>query len=885
MSSPAALGVTQSWPLTGREAELADLREAVTAPGGRSVVLVGAPGVGKTRLAREAQALAEASGRRTQWITATHSTQRTPLGAFAPLLPAPDSDASTDTVEDMLHRCARAIAARAHDSHTGGGPLTLFVDDAQLLDEFSAGLLHQLIATDTVSAVLTVRAGSLPDPVTALWKDDLAVRLEVARLTHDQIAVLLGAALGGQVDPAAVLELGEHSGGNVLFLRELVLGARADGNLVEDMGVWRLRGRLAPSERIVELVASRLRGLDEASARLLELAAYAEPLGSRELDELTDSVVVESLERQGLLIGERDGQRLQVRLAHPIYADVIRLTTSPLRIAAMGRELAAVVEAVGGRRRGDVLRVGIWRSDGGGGAPEVLLRAAQAARQRLDFPLAEHLARAAAGAGAGLDARLLAAQATALDGRPQEAVDEYVKLRDLARDDDERMQVAIAHIEALWAYLGHAGEGLRVAGQAESSITDPVLRHELSGRRTGLLLALDGPGPAALEAMPLLADAQGPSLVWLRLVAAYGLGRLGRLREALEISDAGLAFAMSLPDPGAWYPWFNLYTRCEALAHLGRFAEAQALARAEYAEGLEAGSSERRAYFLWHLARSPRECGNPRAAARAAREAVTLFRRVGRVNFAHGLLSSLALALALAGDYREANRALVAADSLGVEPPQWSTTDHLAARAWTAVAEGRLSAGRTTLLAAADTGQRIGDLLGEAAALHDIARLGAPQQVEHRLTALARRIEGDLVQARVAHVVSLTAADGDRLLAASETFRTLGADLLAAEAAADAAVAWRRAGRLERAEPALHRAAQLAAGCDSPATPALAPIAAREQLTPAEHETALLACGGRTNREIAAELQLSVRTVDNRLARIYQKLGISKRSELEGLLH
>ena len=402
----------------------------------------------------------------------------------------------------------------------------------------------------------------------------------------------------------------------------------------------------------------------------------------------------------------------------------------------MGRDLAEVVEDSGGRRRGDILRLGIWRSDGGGGHPTILLRAAQAARQRLDFPLTEHLARGAARAGGGVDAQVLAAQAAALDGRPQDAVDEYVKLRDLARDDSERMTVAVAHVETLWAYLGQVSEGMRVHGQAAASITDPALQAEWAGRRTGLVLALEGPGPAALEAIPLLATAEGPALVWLRLVAAYGLGRLGRIEESLEISDSGLAFARSLPDPGAWYPWFNVFTRCEALSHLGRFTESRALAREQYDEGLEAGSSECRAYFLWTLARSPRECGNPREAAQDAREAVTLFRRVGRLNFAHGLLSSLALALALSGDYREANRALVAADALGVEPPGWSTTDHLAARAWTAVAEGRLTAGRTTLLEAADTGVRIGDLVGAAAALHDIARLGTPQRVVTRLEGL-----------------------------------------------------------------------------------------------------------------------------------------------------
>jgi DNA-binding CsgD family transcriptional regulator len=76
----------------------------------------------------------------------------------------------------------------------------------------------------------------------------------------------------------------------------------------------------------------------------------------------------------------------------------------------------------------------------------------------------------------------------------------------------------------------------------------------------------------------------------------------------------------------------------------------------------------------------------------------------------------------------------------------------------------------------------------------------------------------------------------------------------------------------------------LAAACPGARTPALSPIESREQLTGAERETALLAAAGRTNREIAEELHLSVRTVDNRLQRVYGKLGISRRSDLAALI-
>jgi DNA-binding CsgD family transcriptional regulator len=80
------------------------------------------------------------------------------------------------------------------------------------------------------------------------------------------------------------------------------------------------------------------------------------------------------------------------------------------------------------------------------------------------------------------------------------------------------------------------------------------------------------------------------------------------------------------------------------------------------------------------------------------------------------------------------------------------------------------------------------------------------------------------------------------------------------------------------------RAGKLAERCEGPATPALQAVRARARLTPSERETAVLAAGGRTNREIAELLFLSPRTVENRLQRVYEKLGISGRTELDEAL-
>jgi DNA-binding NarL/FixJ family response regulator len=58
----------------------------------------------------------------------------------------------------------------------------------------------------------------------------------------------------------------------------------------------------------------------------------------------------------------------------------------------------------------------------------------------------------------------------------------------------------------------------------------------------------------------------------------------------------------------------------------------------------------------------------------------------------------------------------------------------------------------------------------------------------------------------------------------------------------------------------------------------------RATLTPSQRRVAALAANGRSNKEIAAELVLSVRTVENMLARVYASLGIRSRGELADAL-
>jgi hypothetical protein len=89
------------------------------------------------------------------------------------------------------------------------------------------------------------------------------------------------------------------------------------------------------------------------------------------------------------------------------------------------------VESTGARRREDLLRIAAWRLIGGGAEWELMYKAADEARWRYDFALAEGLARAAVDAGAGFKASVLAARLAGLQGRSNQA---DAELRALAQE-------------------------------------------------------------------------------------------------------------------------------------------------------------------------------------------------------------------------------------------------------------------------------------------------------------------------------------------------------------------------------------------------------------------------------------------------------------------
>jgi len=863
------------WPLVGRRKELSLLNEAVVA--GRGAVITGPAGVGKTTLAMTGVELAQGRGMSLARATATRAARGLPFGAFASFLP-PDLSAGHLRPEDLgelLRRYVQAVVQGA-----GGRPLLVFVDDAHLLDGGSATLVHQLAVTRAATVLATVRSGeAAPDPLMALWKDGPADRIEVGVLTGAVIEELLASVLGGPMDPASVRQLVGRCQGNPLFLRELVTGALESGALVEEVvGFWRLRSGLVPTGRLVELVAQRLGDLPGTERTVLELLTLGEPLGQATLAQLVDPAAVETLEGRGLIVSRVDGRRVQLWLAHPIYGDVVNVGTSALRQRALARSLAEVIEATGARRREDTLLVASWRLIGGGGSPQLLLAGAAAARARHDHALTERLARAAIAEGAGFEAIFVAAEAAHFQGRPDQAEHELAALAADATSDTERARVALLRFDNTFLLQGRVD--LQLVDDAANAITDPFWRDELLTRRLFVSIVIRGPRATVEAASTLLHRPGSRPLTAAHMTVSYCLARLGRLDDAIQLLTP-LGGSAAIPESDeAWDKWGLFAIRVQAMIYAGRLGEAEELLTRAYGRVIDQPTAEASAYITDRHGILHIEQGRPMSAFRRASESFTLFLQLGRTFLAQWPYALAAHGLALAGQAERAAETLAAHDALDIPKLPVNQADLLQARAWTAAAAGDLPAAREQLEAASDFAEEVGDLIGATSALHGLARLGRARQVAARLAALAVDVDGDLVAARAAYANAVAARDSEALDRVSGAFEDLGAVLYAAEAHAEAAVILRHGGEARRGAAAEQRAARLLARCEGAATPPVRTITARVRLTPGELDIALQAAAGRTNKQIASDMQLSVRTVESHLQRAYGKLGISGRRQL-----
>lgn len=884
-TATAGDGVVMShdWPLVGRQRELDVIRRALSAARTVGVLLVGFSGVGRTRLAQEAVATAVAAGAHTQWAHASQSAATIPLGAVAHLLPP--SSGSVVGRAQLLHQTAQHLAGRAK-----GQRVVLCVDDAHALDDASATLVHQLAATGTAFVVVTAPSGvHVPDPIFALWKDRLVERIDVRPLDRAEADELVVAALAGHVDGATLHQLWQLTLGRPLFLRELVDGGLDSGYLAEEDGVWRWRGSLTPPPRLVDLIETQMGVLKPGERLLVEMLAFGESVGVELLTRTGAGRVLASIERRGLLTSEKAGKRLEVRLAHPMYAQVVRMRTSVRRSCEIYRMLAAALSATPSRRATDRQRIATWRLAAGlPMEPEMLVAAASRALESKDYQLAERLARAAVERGGGFTAHHRLARALVGLARCQEAETILSDLASDGLDEDERTRLAITRATNLYWGLGRPDQAEQALRRVAATNLPQGKRDELDTVRASFLLHSGNcqDGLAAVSGVLQRREADDRALLQALTTATQAMSIGGRSQQAIDAAEHGLELERRVPEAAT--PWGHVQLeagRCGGYALAGRLDEAATLAQEGYQRALVQQWPLSAALFAMWLGHVNRMRGRPRTALSWLRDAAASTEpEVAKPFFLPAVLGNLTMAAVLIGDLRLAEEVQSAAEeSLSAASRMFEPLPAIA-RAWVAAAHGETSRATDLALSAAELASARGQRQFQVMALYDVVRLDAARIVVDQLTETAAQTEGALAPVYAAHGRALAAGDGAGLDAAATGFAEIGALLFAAEAAAHASRAHRDAGLLSSAAAAETRARSWAEQCQGARTPALDLPHQPRHLTSRELEIARLAAAGLTSRVIAERLVVSVRTVDNILHGVYTKIGIAGRHELAGVL-
>jgi DNA-binding CsgD family transcriptional regulator/tetratricopeptide (TPR) repeat protein len=869
------------WPLVGREVAMRQLTATLDRDPGIALAIVGDAGVGKTRLAAELGRWALESGRAVEAVVASPSAVPIPFGALSHLVSLPSAS------QDQSHLMGRLLAElRRRPSE--GGPLVLTVDDAHHLDEHSSVLLHQAAVHRVASIVLTLRTGeTVPPFLTQLWKDRAAERIVIGPLTRETTTLLVEKVLDGPVDRLLASELWQRSGGNPLFLRELILGGLESGALISDAGLWRAHRPLAPSSRLAELVVSRLGRLKPAEQAIVEALAVAGSIDLSDLEALGDRRSIESLEEHRLVEVHQSGNRHWVTLAHPIYGEVIAADLPRTRVRRIMRALAEQLEKSGTRRPDDVLRLALWRIEGGGAIdPEHLVAAARRALAAFDAPLAERLARAAlTDARGGVAAGVLLGRAMASQQRVEEADQVLAAAVAQARTDGEIAEASLARANLLYFGAGRAEEASRILTDAHDRLSDADWRDEIDSLLT-LFRAAAGQLQSVAASGRRLTQRTGArprAVVHTLLYASIANVMLGRFGDAEEQVRIGLELA---PDVAEELPLAGDMLRINGVmahAYAGRSRRALELGLRGHAAALDARVPELAAMWAMNLAECQMLAGDVRAALRTMLEALA-GARVHDPFAVHGIDAAVASICATwLGRHELARELRQEVLDLGLARDVRSRIWLDRATVWTTWGEAGAEPAAAAAMDAADGAVRDTHLVWGAWLYHDAARLGLAGPAAPSLATLASRIEGELVSAMSLHASALAGSDALGLERAASAFDQLGSHLFAAEAAAQAQQAYLRQGRARLARVAAARASLLGAQCPGVQTPALAEVAP-VPLTRRELEIARLAADGRSSRELAERLGISVRTVDNHLGTVYAKLGVSTREELPSVI-
>jgi DNA-binding CsgD family transcriptional regulator len=911
--------------VVGRDAELASIRDFVAGIGGgaSALVLEGEAGMGKTTLWRAGVEAAEAAGARVLQAEPAESETALSFSGLGDLL-----DPVLDEALAPLPAAQRSALARAllleevegppPDSHAAGVALLnafrglcgarevlIAVDDVQWLDAASAAAFAysaRRLREERVGVLLARRSGldsSLVDDLrrTGRGMDVRVEALDVASL-HKVVQAHLDIAL-----PRPLLaEVHQASGGNPFFALEIVRTLGRSGVSVE-------AGRPLPvPDSLHDLVHGRLLALPPASRDFLAAAAaHARPTIA--ITEDASGVeravgLTPALEARVVVTHGDD-----IRFTHPLLAAGVLETVEPRRRAEIHARLAelledpearawqlaasvegadetiaAVIEAAADHARGrgaprpaallldcaEQLTPGVNREDRVRRAVEAAYlhfeagdaRRAEAKLDQIIAPLEPGPLRARA---------LVVLARVRLYERPHEAKALFLQVIDEAGDD--RQTLGIAHEGAaacsVWIFedFHEALEHTRLALDLATELGDDALAADTILTQLGAetLLGHSAATATGERALALQHAAENLRVMDHPLISLtecwtwtdeHQRAREGLVQLMQRAADHG--------DENA-RPWL-LFLLAEVEVIGGNLDTAAEMTR----EGQEVAAQSGQPLFQWlHLALESfvlAQLGQVEAAQQAARRAMD----VGTDRFVElvgsAALAHLALSRSAPGEVvveLEPRIAFVRKQGI-VEPG--------AARFIPDQAEALIELGRredaVELLVWYEENAR---RLGRVSALANCARcrgLLAAQDgdLEAAVTAFEEALEW---HARV----EIPLDRGRTLLALGATQRRLKRRREARATLEEALALFERIGAAlwaERARADLKRISGRAA------TPGA--------LTPAEERVAALVAEGKTNREVAAALFLSERTVEGHLSRVFGKLGLRHRSELASAL-
>jgi DNA-binding CsgD family transcriptional regulator len=928
----------------GRVAELEAMQRLLTRAGageGSVALLVGEPGVGKTRLAREFATQALARSAHVLWGSAyEHWTP--PYGpwtqALTPYLgqlgnDLPANPAVLSAVVPMLreHHLERAAPPslgareeqfRLHDAVArvlGHSERTVAVvlDDLHWADRASVELVLGVARSSAGALIVgTMRDEGLSEALVQclaeLTRERLMHRFELARLSEDESAQLIEHVVGASIPESLAAAIYTHAHGNAFFTEELARGAHGyEGGAV----------RIPDSIRLA--VRARVRRLSAEAARVLGVASvFTRPLPFGVLPalaELPESTVLDVLDEAlaaRLLSVARTGSE-SYEFTHDLVRQSLYEELNPSRRARLHRRAAQALEQLGDA------------SD-----PEIAAELAAQYQRSASLPGAAH----------GVGYALHAADAAEARNVHAEAAQLLRMACDLSDELGPGQRAAILCRLALAEARSFEFEtSLQTADGALAELTASAAgAEEAAGFLSALVRALQDAGASEEQLRPLvergLRFVRGDrSLPWARLMLVLrpaeplASGRIAAERwlgydpEAVRIARAwgdelDYAATLELMDWRGADEIAELLERCRAwreaaarihalsivartqLYELGAFREAQAVSRELLAESERVGSLPGTAYALELLADVEIAFGDfDSATASLARSRATAAKLgpAHRVHFISGVVETR-LAMYFDGDWNALAREYELAATDPRLPWPWIT---IHAAGWAALSHARAEATREATRLLDDLfplletlpprtlNQNAASALAGETIWHLEDRTRAERCRQHAL-ALVDAGVGDYVMGSQALTIARMAAlleehdEAARWFARAEaTLREDGRGPLRAIAVVDhAATALRTRSPIPIRE--LRDAQTLAAelGMTHWATRAAALVELAEAMPPAgltgrEAEILRLLAEGRTNREIAATLVLSVHTIERHLANAYRKIGARNRAD------